>query len=337
MKSRSFTFGPALAGVAYKDISFTGGTLRLPTLGPPFHVFVSPGDDYRYGFNGKEDDPEISWQDYGERMYDPRVARFPSADPLIVYGQRYVSLSPYQFAGLNPIQFIDLDGLEPAKPGTRKGQEDQAYDNSQNSNEPRNQYNWTWQGDHWRRGVEQVDVIDAKPKVIEKLSKDVLNWLQPKDDFDVHDWRAGLTSFRDKLPETEKILFDAADKGATKAINNFVRPITAGADFLYTGGVGAGILLQKDFYNIFGISTANIGSQYGVISPIPALKVESAINLQFKVADYSSPKEQVALIKSSTSLAMFPLKFHSNFFINYEIKMMINIAKNKALDKLTND
>ncbi|MFN4974085.1 MAG: RHS repeat-associated core domain-containing protein, partial [Bacteroidota bacterium] len=43
---------------------------------------------YRYGFNGKENDNEVSgqgnWQDYGERMYSPRLGRFPSPDPLII-------------------------------------------------------------------------------------------------------------------------------------------------------------------------------------------------------------------------------------------------------------
>jgi RHS repeat-associated protein len=53
-----------------------------------------------------------AWQDYGERMYDPRLARFPSSDPLIVYGQKYVELTPYQFASNTPIWAIDLDGLE---------------------------------------------------------------------------------------------------------------------------------------------------------------------------------------------------------------------------------
>jgi hypothetical protein len=65
MKSRSFTFGPALAGVAYKDIKFTppGGGLM------PHHIFINPGDDYRYGFNGKENDAELAWQDYDAVRY----------------------------------------------------------------------------------------------------------------------------------------------------------------------------------------------------------------------------------------------------------------------------
>ncbi len=31
---------------------------------------------YRYGFNNKENDIETGWQDYGLRMYNPKLARF---------------------------------------------------------------------------------------------------------------------------------------------------------------------------------------------------------------------------------------------------------------------
>ena len=72
-------------------------------------------DGYRYGFNGKEDDKETGYQDYGVRQYNPKLGRFFSADPLIIQGQQYLYLSPYQFAGNNPIAFVDLDGLEPAQ------------------------------------------------------------------------------------------------------------------------------------------------------------------------------------------------------------------------------
>ena len=50
-------------------------------------------------------------EDYGMRMYNPRVGRFLSIDPLT---KQFSSLTPYQFSGNNPIAMIDLDGLEPA-------------------------------------------------------------------------------------------------------------------------------------------------------------------------------------------------------------------------------
>jgi RHS repeat-associated protein len=68
---------------------------------------------YRYGFNGKENDNEVkgegNQQDYGMRIYDPRLGRFLSVDPLV---KKYPMLTPYQFASNRPIDGVDLDGLE---------------------------------------------------------------------------------------------------------------------------------------------------------------------------------------------------------------------------------
>ncbi len=68
---------------------------------------------YRYGFNGKEMDNEVSGSgnqyDYGFRIYNPRLGRFLSTDPLT---KAYPWYTPYQFAGNIPIAKIDLDGLE---------------------------------------------------------------------------------------------------------------------------------------------------------------------------------------------------------------------------------
>lgn len=49
-------------------------------------------------------------QDYGMRIYDPRVGRFLSSDPLT---KKFPYYTPYQFAGNMPIAAIDLDGAEP--------------------------------------------------------------------------------------------------------------------------------------------------------------------------------------------------------------------------------
>jgi len=69
---------------------------------------------YRYGFNGKENDNEVkgegNQQDYGMRIYDPRLGKFLSVDPLT---KSYPWYTPYQFAGNKPINSIDVDGLEP--------------------------------------------------------------------------------------------------------------------------------------------------------------------------------------------------------------------------------
>ncbi|MHA4812528.1 RHS repeat-associated core domain-containing protein, partial [Flavitalea flava] len=68
---------------------------------------------YRYGFNGKEQDPEVKGSgaqyDYGFRIYDPRIGKFLSIDPLF---KEYAQLTPYQFASNTPIFAIDRDGKE---------------------------------------------------------------------------------------------------------------------------------------------------------------------------------------------------------------------------------
>ncbi len=69
---------------------------------------------YRYGFNGKEKDDEVksvdgSQYDYGFRIYNPRLGKFLSVDPLT---DRFPFYSPYQFASNSPIIAEDLDGLE---------------------------------------------------------------------------------------------------------------------------------------------------------------------------------------------------------------------------------
>lgn len=65
--------------------------------------------EYRYGFNGKENDNETGTQDYGLRIYDPRLGRFLSVDPLAA---SFAWNSPYAFAENTPIWGIDLDGGE---------------------------------------------------------------------------------------------------------------------------------------------------------------------------------------------------------------------------------
>jgi RHS repeat-associated protein len=68
---------------------------------------------YRYGMNGKEKDDEVdgggNTYNYGFRIYDARLGRFLSVDPLT---KGYPWYTPYQFAGNKPIVAIDLDGLE---------------------------------------------------------------------------------------------------------------------------------------------------------------------------------------------------------------------------------
>lgn len=88
------------------DKRYYPGGMDMPGRG----YFTSSNANYRYGFNGKEKDKESPVQyDYGFRIYDPRLVRFKSLDPLT---KQYAELTPYQFASNSPIASIDLDGLE---------------------------------------------------------------------------------------------------------------------------------------------------------------------------------------------------------------------------------
>ncbi len=84
----------------------------------PFGM-LQPGNsaqskDYRFGFNGKEMDNDMghgtgNMYDYGFRIYNPRIGKFLSVDPLF---KSYPSWTPYSFAMNRVIDGIDLDGLE---------------------------------------------------------------------------------------------------------------------------------------------------------------------------------------------------------------------------------
>jgi len=70
------------------------------------------GEDYRHGFNGMERDDEIKGAanslDFGARIYDPRLGRWLSVDPL---HREFADQSPYKAANNCPVTFLDPDGL----------------------------------------------------------------------------------------------------------------------------------------------------------------------------------------------------------------------------------
>jgi RHS repeat-associated protein len=72
----------------------------------------SAQSSYRYGFNGKENDNEVkgegNQQDYGARVYDPRVGRWLSSDPLAAL---YPHQSPYVAMSNDPLNRIDPTGM----------------------------------------------------------------------------------------------------------------------------------------------------------------------------------------------------------------------------------
>jgi RHS repeat-associated protein len=78
----------------------------------PGRVYVADTTrGYRYGFNGMELDNEVKGSgnsyDFGARMYDSRLGRWMSVDPL---ASMYPDLSPFNFVAGNPLIYIDPDG-----------------------------------------------------------------------------------------------------------------------------------------------------------------------------------------------------------------------------------
>ena len=120
--------GNVLATISDRKVAVTGNAAITYTAdilsGQDYYAFgmqmpertITTGN-YSYGFNGKENDNEVkgdgNQQDYGFRVYDPRVGKFLSIDPLT---KDYPELTPYQFASNTPIMAIDLDGLEAVVP-----------------------------------------------------------------------------------------------------------------------------------------------------------------------------------------------------------------------------
>jgi len=76
------------------------------------------GSGYRYGFNGMENEYEISGNDnsldFGARIYDPCIGRWWGVD-----NKAYLhpDISPYTFAFNSPLIFIDPDGNNPIEAG----------------------------------------------------------------------------------------------------------------------------------------------------------------------------------------------------------------------------
>ncbi len=110
-------FGIPLPGSSSLIDHFTADVVNANDYYPfgmqmPGRSFAA-ANGYRYGFNGKEQDPEVKGSgnqyDYGFRIYDPRAGRFLSVDPL---SKNYPWYTPYQFSGNKPIWAKDVDGLE---------------------------------------------------------------------------------------------------------------------------------------------------------------------------------------------------------------------------------
>lgn len=63
----------------------------------------------KYDFTGKERDNETSYDYFGARYYDSRIANWTSIDPLF---EKHIQWSSYNYVLRNPIRLIDPDGKQ---------------------------------------------------------------------------------------------------------------------------------------------------------------------------------------------------------------------------------
>ena len=67
----------------------------------------------RFGYNGKENDNEVKGEgnaiDFGARMYDARIGRWMSVDPL---ASKHPDWTPYNYCANNLILLVDPDGRD---------------------------------------------------------------------------------------------------------------------------------------------------------------------------------------------------------------------------------
>ena len=82
-------------------------------FGLTFNSFTrSYSEPQRFKYNGKEEQEETGWIDFGARMHMPDIARFTTIDPQV---EKYSFQSPYVYAANNPVRFIEINGEEPAQ------------------------------------------------------------------------------------------------------------------------------------------------------------------------------------------------------------------------------
>ena len=78
----------------------------------------TPSTPNLYKYNGKEEQEETGWLDYGARMYDGILGRWHVIDPLT---ENFYSISAYTYVANNPIYFVDPNGMFMARYNWKTG------------------------------------------------------------------------------------------------------------------------------------------------------------------------------------------------------------------------
>lgn len=112
----------------------------LQIAAPSYQKQTALDNDYLY--NGKElqDEHNLGWMDYGQRMYASELGRFFTQDR---FAEKYLDFTAYQYGGNNPTLFIDVNGDSLAVKEIDAGSIDKFKQNVQNGS-----------GGHWLAEVD---------------------------------------------------------------------------------------------------------------------------------------------------------------------------------------
>jgi RHS repeat-associated protein len=87
------------------------GQRRSPVWGQPPPMSFS--SKTTLGFTGHESDDELGLVNMKGRIYDPKVGRFLTTDPIVSAPLSGQSWNPYSYVGNSPLNFVDPSGFEP--------------------------------------------------------------------------------------------------------------------------------------------------------------------------------------------------------------------------------
>ncbi|MEO7329303.1 MAG: FG-GAP-like repeat-containing protein, partial [Minicystis sp.] len=95
------------------------GQRRNPIWGAPPPAIFS--ELTTQGFTGHESDGELGLVNMKGRIYDPKIGRFLTMDPLVQAPLAGQSWNPYSYVFNNPLSYVDPSGFEGEEPKARTG------------------------------------------------------------------------------------------------------------------------------------------------------------------------------------------------------------------------
>ncbi|MEQ8336956.1 MAG: RHS repeat-associated core domain-containing protein [Cyclobacteriaceae bacterium] len=141
-------------------------------FGLTFNSYSKPGTtDQRYKYNGKEEQKETGWHDYGMRMYMADIGRWGVIDMM---AEQFKYSSSYAYSLNNPLRLIDLFGLAPFDPNKLREAINKAYKNISKKTSASPTCNYTIQD--VMKTLTGTSVTGTANNMIDQMRKDKANW-----------------------------------------------------------------------------------------------------------------------------------------------------------------